>query len=229
MVMRTCGAILVAGLMLAVSPAQAQEETANLPASKPSLAADTVDNPLDSGSSVVRDSAVVQAVLAANPGREMVICLAGCKSGHGSILWHRPRLVETVDGAGGVGSTGASANPVAAPAASSATVETATLGSQPDAVVCVAGCNGPVGVVVWRNMRFAWVRDEHKENLAAALRRIGDRLAAQNEVAPTVKEPPVPNTRVWVGAAARDGLQAAFGGPVAPPARFAGVKASPRS
>ena len=72
MVMRTCGAILVAGLMLAVSPAQAQEETANLPASKPSLAADTVDNPLDSGSSVVRDSAVVQAVLAANPGREMV-------------------------------------------------------------------------------------------------------------------------------------------------------------
>ena len=100
MLMRTCSIALTVGVLLAISPAQAQDETANLPAPASTLAADNADNLLDSGSGIVRDTPAVLAVVAANPGREMVICLAGCKSGHGSILWHRPRLVETVDGTG---------------------------------------------------------------------------------------------------------------------------------
>ena len=82
--------------------------------------------------------------------------------------------------------------------------------------------------VVWRGMRLAWVREDRKEDLMAALRRLGDRLAKQ-DVSQEIsgEHAAVAKPRVWVGATAKEGLMAAFG--AAPPvARFAAVSARPR-
>ena len=107
----------------------------------------------------------------------MVICLAGCAGGHGSILWqrNRTRFVETVDGAGGLNLLRGSIGRAREPADAATEVV-----HQAEAVICLAGCNGPVGLVVWRGMRLAWIRDESKADLMAALRKLGDRLAAQD-------------------------------------------------
>ena len=172
------------------------------------------------------DSNAVQAVLASNPGQEMVICLAGCKAGHGSILWQRERtrFVETIDGGGGLGLLRGTIGRANAPGRTASAEPEVAPGTE--AVVCIAGCTGPVGLVVWRGMRLAWIRDERKQDLMAALRRLGDRLAAEDS-AREKAEASGSKPRTWVGAAAKDGLLAAFGAPAAASAQ-ASIPSAPR-
>ena len=180
------------------------------------------------GTGKVVDSSTVASLLAANPGQEMIICLAGCKAGHGSILWQRERtrFVETIDGSSGLGLLRGTMGRASAVAKTEPEVALGT-----EAVVCIAGCTGPVGLVVWRGMRLAWIRDERKQDLMAALHRLGDRLAAQ-DIAREQAEASIIKSRAWVGAAAKDGLRAAFGAPAAQEARSetqaASLPASPR-
>ena len=176
------------------------------------------------GTGKVVDSSTVASLLAANPGQEMVICLAGCKAGHGSILWQRERtrFVETIDGSSGLGLLRGTMGRASAVAKTEPEVALGT-----EAVVCIAGCTGPVGLVVWRGMRLAWIRDERKQDLMAALHRLGDRLAAQ-DIAREQAEASIIKPRTWVGAAAKDGLRAAFGAPAAPATQAASLPAAPR-
>lgn len=58
--------------------------------SYPGVARSTNEGEFTSVSVRTIDSDKVKAVLSANPGQELVICLAGCKGGHASILWQRP-------------------------------------------------------------------------------------------------------------------------------------------
>ena len=152
---------------------------------------------------VTRDSKAVEEVIAANPGRELIICLAGCKAGHASIIWQRPAPVALVDGSGGLAGLRRSRFDEARSIPSK--VATNSEGSA-DVVVCIAGCDGPVGLVVYRGMRLAWIRDDRREYLAEALRRIGERLAKADQLEASVQP-----QRAWVADTARAGLTAAMG------------------
>ena len=214
-------------VLLVVSDASA-EEALQQQAASPLLSSGTGDNVLSSGSDVVQDSAVVQAVLAANPGREIVICLAGCSGGHGSVLWQRSRtrFVETIDGTAGLALLRGTMGEASGNTTRAGRTEP-DVAPQAEAVICLAGCTGPVGVVIWRGMRLAWIRDERKQDLMAALRRLGDRLIAQ-EAADQQTEVLGLKPRNWVGTAAKDGLQAAFGVPAAQSAQAPSLPVVPR-
>ncbi len=174
----------------------------------------------------IDDSEAVKAVLAAHPGREMIICLAGCKFGQASILSNHPEHLQTVDASGGLGMAVFLGDGDLSPTSAPAQIAAADPDQQSNEAVCVAGCAGPLGVVVWRGMRLAWVREDRKEDLMSALRRIGDRLARQDASQAHAQEAAA-LPRVWVGAAARESLSAAFGAP-SPAARFAAVSVRPR-
>ena len=152
---------------------------------------------------VTRDSEAVQQLIAANPGRELIICVAGCKAGHASIIWQRPAAVALVDGGGGF----AGLRSTRFDEAQSVPSKVSTDGeNSTDVVVCIAGCDGPVGLVVYRGIRLAWIRDDRKEYLAEALRRIGERLAKADQLEASAQP-----QRAWVADTARAGLAAAMG------------------
>lgn len=164
------------------------------------------------------ETAAVKAARAAHPDHELVICLAGCKDGHGSVLWQRARqnvsatLDATVEQLKIHHATGrwlASEAPSGAGAAAPTVDSQAAAGAQ-EAVVCVAGCSGPIGVVVWRGMRLAWIRDTQKDDLMNALRRLADRLAEQDS-AQYAGQVAAAVPRTWVAQAAKKDLLAAFG------------------
>lgn len=222
----TAGAVL---LLLSTASVMASDEPTNIAAADaPANGSSMPTDSLIVDEARVDDSAAVKAVLAAHPGREVIICLAGCKYGQVSVLADRSIVSQTVDGSMGLKSisSGRSANTRAT--AAPLQIAAADTGQQTEPVVCLAGCTGQVGVVVWRGMRLAWVREDRKEDLMAALRRLGDRLAKQDASQEISGEhAAVAKPRVWVGATAKEGLMAAFG--AAPPvARFAAVSARPR-
>ena len=159
------------------------------------------------------ESTTVKAALAAHPEHELVICLAGCKDGHGSVLWHRARRISSATMDAPAADLAGMARPERwfaggtenAPKPAAAADDGPTTAPTADSIVCVAGCHGPVGVVVWRGMRLAWIRDAHKDDLMTSLRRLADRLT-EYDAARTAAGAP----RTWVAQAARDGLLSAF-------------------
>ena len=165
------------------------------------------------------ETAAVKAARAAHPDHELVICLAGCKEGHGSVLWQRARqnASATLDAAiGELEIHHATGRWIASEATRGAGAAASTAHNQPaagaqEAVVCVAGCNGPIGVVVWRGMRLAWVRDTQINDLINALRRLADRLA-ERDSAQYAEQVAAAASRTWVDEAAKKDLLAAFGG-----------------
>ncbi|MGQ0671398.1 MAG: hypothetical protein ACT4N2_00760 [Hyphomicrobium sp.] len=106
--------------------------------------------------------ASVAPLLAAHPDRDLILCLAGC-GGRASIvaIRLRPSLVEAD---GGEMVPTASAEASALPRAGD--------------IVCVAGCVGKPGEVVFRNVRLSWISDEGSNLIRTALRVIADRLIA---------------------------------------------------
>lgn len=139
----------------------------------------------------VQDSPVIADLIARHPGKELVVCLAGCIEGHGAILWQRLTFVATVDGA-----INADDRPDA-----SLHVPTA---SQSGDVVCLAGCDGFVGIVVWRGMRLAWIDEQPRKDLTAALDALAMRLAAAADGRDGQLAGSQP--RGWVSTQARDAL-----------------------
>ena len=150
----------------------------------------------------------MQAILALHPDREIVLCLAGCRRSRHAILWQRQSAPAGSAVLAGAGFTNAVAPDAASPRGN-------------DTVTCLAGCQGPVGVVVFRGRRFAWIGRDQGETLAGSLAQLGRRLAASlvDEV-PTV-------SRAWLSGTAKAGLMSAFTGE--PPGTAAPVKMAAQS
>lgn len=115
----------------------------------------------------------VAPLLAKHPDSSVIICMAGCGP--------QPSIVEVMSkaeslNAGEIGEF----EPNSADAA-----ENANNGAVPaeGAVVCIAGCNGKRGEVLYKNSRLTWLGDENGEKLKAALRVIAARLASNEEAA----------------------------------------------
>lgn len=153
------------------------------------------------------DSAEVKAVLAAHPEHDLIICVAGCKNGregHASIIAQRPHAERF--------KFAALMNGGLAGLRSLATEQAVTPDRIPEAVnveqeeiICLAGCNGPVGMIVFRGMRMLWISKERSADLKDALRSLAERLAA----AETQKEQ---GGRQWLGVEASHQLMNALGG-----------------
>ena len=177
------GRIFIAALAvtaaIGTSTASAQEDD---PRATPVLPMGAGDDLFRRKIPVTRDSKAVQELIAANPGRELIICLAGCKAGHASVIWQRPEAVALIDGRGGL----AGLRSTRFDGARSVPSKGATNGE-------ASGCDGPVGLVVYRGMRLACIRDDRKEYLADALRRMGERLVKADQLV-TSGEP----QRAWV-------------------------------
>jgi hypothetical protein len=100
----------------------------------------------------------VAPLLARHPDRDLVICLAGC--GGTSIVAIRRRGIALV---------------------SAELVTTSGSGEERPSsgdVICVAGCTGAPGMVVYRNARLTWLEDDAGTRIAAHLRTIADRIVA---------------------------------------------------
>jgi len=103
----------------------------------------------------------VAPILAAHPDRDLILCLAGCGSGTSIVeIRRRPLIVAA--------STGE-------------LVPTSAGGAKPQTgdIVCIAGCVGRPGEVVYRDIRLSWITDEGKSMVKAALRAIADRVVAR--------------------------------------------------
>jgi hypothetical protein len=102
----------------------------------------------------------VAPVLAAHPDRDLILCLAGCGGGT-SIVEIRRRPLKV--------------------AASTAQFVPASGGGKPQTgdIICLAGCVGRVGEVVYRDVRLSWIDNEGSSIVKAALRAIADRVIAR--------------------------------------------------
>ena len=168
-------AALAAALLAAATPVPADE----LPIQTDGGASLVLSEP----PAVLHDSPAVKALLAANPGRTLIICLAGCRPDRQpSVVFQRTQMFAAV---AAVEAGGISVETTGVPVAQSS-----------DAIICIAGCDGPVGIVVWRGMRFAWVKPEAGESLqqAGIFSGGGSALPA--------------GSRQWVAEGARKGLLA---------------------
>ena len=129
----------------------------------------------------------------------IVLCLAGCPRTKHAIIWQRPMPAYAAAVTGGVSLTSDRQDEPQARAESA-----------DDAVTCVAGCRGPVGVVVFRGMRLAWIGKDKGEMLESSLAELGRRLAA------SLSEEAQTTPRAWIGRSATDSLFSAFTGAPAP-------------
>lgn len=161
------------------------------------------------------DSEKVKSVLAAHPDQELIICIAGCKEGlegHASILAQRPvtdRLKFAAllsAGVAGLRSLNAASGAKGDPGPGDAGANGQDAKASYEEVICLAGCNGPVGMVVWRGMRLIWISNERREDLKAALTSLAERLAAaEAQRAHGIG-------RTWLSIEARNELMNALGG-----------------
>lgn len=101
----------------------------------------------------------IAPILAAHPDRDLILCLAGCGKGISVVeVRRRSQVLAAV-----------TAEMIPASASLQAT------GSSGD-VVCIAGCDGKPGVVVFKNVRLSWISDEGSTQVKQALRAIADRI-----------------------------------------------------
>jgi len=156
------------------------------------------------------DSSQVKALLAANPNSALIICLAGCgPAGVPKVIYERSREQPVVAGAASMtappaqdGRTRSGVHGTAGSADGAATQDGAA-DAEVNEIVCLAGCNGPVGVVVFRGQRFAWISNDKKHAVLQSFAELAKSAAtASAATAPT--EPA--SQRTWVTASARAGL-----------------------
>lgn len=153
------------------------------------------------------DSEEVKTVLAAHPEHDLIICIAGCKNGregHASIIAQRHhaerfKFAALMNG-GLAGLRSLATGQDATPGGNSETVD-----GEQEEIICLAGCNGPVGMIVFRGMRMLWISKERSKDLKDALRSLAERLAA----AEAHKEQ---GGRQWLGVEASHQLMNALGG-----------------
>ena len=175
----------------AAQPRQAEPETRSTDQPPSTLANDAFDALASAVPKV--DSPAIKAILAAHPGRDIILCLAGCRGAKHAIMWQRPSWPVGAALVAGLVSPSGAAGEMARPA-------------DDDAVVCIAGCDGPVGMVTFRGKRFAWIGGDGRADLASSLAEMGRRLAA------SLDEEAQAGPRAWVGGTARANLMSAFTG-----------------
>lgn len=142
-------------------------------------------------------------LLAADPGRDVVICIAGCGRGPMIVAVQRPRepKLQTMASGGPDTATAGTRDDPSMPAVSRAASGGAMPGPTPPTfgdVVCIAGCPGAPGQIVYRGARLAWIDEDAGEELRAALRAVADRLSRPPEEQA--------NPRQWMSAGAREAL-----------------------
>lgn len=125
----------------------------------------------------------IAPILAAHPDRDLILCLAGCGKG-----------ISVVD-------VRRHAQPLSAVVAEMVPTSS-SLRQAPSAadVVCIAGCVGKPGEVVFKNVRLSWISDEGNTQVKQALRAIADRIVG-NEGLDIEAFP-----RTWVSDVARASL-----------------------
>ncbi|MFM9938076.1 MAG: hypothetical protein ACKVP7_01105 [Hyphomicrobiaceae bacterium] len=132
--------------------------------------------------------AAVQNAIDAHPDHDLVICMGGCGTGPGRIIWRRPRLLDNDSNS--------------MPGVQEAKGGGTAIVQGDEEIVCIAGCRGPAGTVVWRGLRVAWLGETSREELTAALREVHQLLLARAE--------PAPIERRWMNAEARQHLTTAL-------------------
>lgn len=125
--------------------------------------------------------ASIAPILAAHPDRDLVLCLAGCGDGMSIVqIRKRPQIMaavsELIPTAGAPGHT------------------------PTGDVICIAGCVGAPGKVVFTNVRLSWISDDGSNEIKAALRAIASRIIESEGL--TIDD----FARSWVSIAARDQL-----------------------
>jgi hypothetical protein len=103
----------------------------------------------------------IAPVLALYPEHDVVLCLAGC-GGPGISIVEIRRKPQVL----------AASFPEMVPSSSGRQLPIS------GDVVCLAGCTGHPGQVVFRNARLSWINDEGGETIKSALRAIASRLIA---------------------------------------------------
>lgn len=131
-----------------------------------------------------------QDVVDANPEHDLVICMAGCGSGPPRILFKRPKLGENDSG-----------NYIGLAAVKN-TPGTGGTAQTEDEVICIAGCNGAAGTVIWRGMKVAWLGETSRDQLMAALREVHEQLKVDRQR--------IANGRRWMTTEAREELDRAL-------------------
>ena len=139
----------------------------------------------------VADSPDVKALLAAHAGSELIICVAGCKgAGKPMVLLRLPTPA--------VSASASAAAPPHALAAGNASLAALRASPGDETVICIAGCLGSSGTIVWRGRQLAWIERGARDQLWRAMASLADGLQARL-AAPD-------GNRVWVAPAARDRL-----------------------
>lgn len=137
------------------------------------------------GAEAIPDTADgVAPLLAQHPDSSVIICIAGCGA--------QPSIVQVVANAdvvnvGDQGEMEQNSTGAAAPAAG--------------AVVCIAGCQGKRGEVIFKSTRLSWLSDEQGKAMKDVIRGIADRLASNERAASLSAE-----ARSWMSTAAREAL-----------------------
>ena len=126
----------------------------------------------------------IAPLLAQHPDSSVIICIAGCGA--------QPSIVQVVANAdtvnvGEQGEMEQNSTGAAGPAAG--------------AVVCIAGCQGKRGEVIFKSTRLSWLSDEQGKAMKDVIRAIADRLASNEQAASLSAE-----ARHWMSNAAREAL-----------------------
>lgn len=208
-------ALVLAMFVALCAPASAEDDEAASPARDGSPLVQSASSPADPDSAfdggTSADGAEARVILAAHPGRDVVICLAGCGGGPKLVAVLEPRGAASISAHGLMLPTSAPL-PAAGDRSTEVGAAAAPAGepSRGD-VICLAGCPGAVGQVVQRGARLTWVNPAGTDAVRKALAEIADRLAAEQNR---------PDLRNWVSAHARKLLG---GGSEPLPAALAGL------
>lgn len=137
------------------------------------------------GAEAIPDTADgIAPLLAQHPDSSVIICIAGCGA--------QPSIVQVVANADvvNVGEQGEMEQN-----------STAASGPAAGAVVCIAGCQGKRGEVIFKSTRLSWLSDEQGKAMKHVIRAIADRLASNEQAASLSAE-----ARAWMSNAAREAL-----------------------
>lgn len=127
----------------------------------------------------------IAPLLAQHPDSSVVICMAGCGP--------QPTIVQVV--ARGEESSVSNVGEMSQNAAG----ETGAKSPAAGAVICIAGCKGKRGEIIFKSTRLSWLTGGQSAELKDAIRRIAERVAAG-------EQPPAAEMRAFVSGAARAAL-----------------------
>lgn len=156
----------------------------------------------------------LRALLQAKPDSDLIICLAGCgPAGQPKVIFERRRgsafLAEAATPPGTRSSQGDQTHREMA-AKGKAVDDVARQGeraeNQSNDIICLAGCTGPVGVVVFRGRQLAWITNDKKDAILQSFAAIAAGTADADGSGDRTGPNGVAAQRSWVSATARDSL-----------------------